>query len=99
MKLTDSIFLRIVSVVAFWVIRLRLFAQEDEDDLVSNEGLVSRGRGQYVDWDLQFINVGISDVLIVVLLLVGCYFLGKYWKGLSYLLLCLAALVYYYVRN
>ena len=48
--------------------------------------------------DYQPIRFDLDDVVMVVLLLVACYVFGKIWKGCSYLLLILAALLFYMTR-
>ena len=44
------------------------------------------------------LHITFDDVIMVVLLLVACYVFGKIWKGCSYLLLILAALLFYMTR-
>ena len=51
-----------------------------------------------VDVGYMPIHIGFSDIFMVVCLLIACYVFGKIWKGCSYLLLILAALLYYLTR-
>lgn len=60
-------------------------SRKKEDDLL----------GDTMDIDPMPIHIGFSDILMVVCLLIACYIFGKIWKGCSYLLLILAALLYY----
>lgn len=60
-------------------------SRKKEDDLL----------GDTMDIDPMPIHIDFSDILMVVCLLIACYIFGKIWKGCSYLLLILAALLYY----
>lgn len=75
---------------------LRLWAQDDGDDpIIGRRGGASdieTGEG-FVDY--QPIRFGITDVILVILLVVACYVFGKIWKGCSYLIIVAAALFYY----
>jgi len=72
----------------------------DDDDVPSEKGRSLgddlEGMGDMMDY--QPIHFGIGEVFSVVLLLVACYVFGKIWKGCSYLLLLVAAVLYYMMR-
>lgn len=76
---------------------------QDLDDIDLDGGMSKRGQDDMSPFDAMDdyhpIHFGISDVIMVVLLLVACYVFGKIWKGCSYFILVIAAIFYYMIRN
>lgn len=99
MKNLEQISLRLYFLVFMFLSKIRLWAQDDDEEYGS-----SPRRGDSPDFfdedliDYQPITFRLSDIIIVVLLLIACYVFGKIWKGCSYLLLAFAALMYYMLR-
>jgi hypothetical protein len=100
MKLIDKLTLRLYFFLCLLLCNIRVWAQEDDD---SYDG---RSRGSDVTdvfdagemADYQTMHFSASDIILIVLLIVACYFFGKIWKGCTYLLLVFAALLYYLSR-
>ena len=103
MRLLDNLSLRlyIILCMIFW--KIRLWAQDDDDDFLPD---FSRGRNNTdnpFDMDEAMGNypsfhIRLSDVIWIVVLIVSCYFFRKIWKGCSYLLIAFAVLMYFMTR-
>ena len=100
MNKIGEISLRLYFLVIMFLIKLQLWAQNDDNNIVG-----SRGRGREDDlydmeglMEYQPFRIRTSDIIMLVLLLIACYVFGKIWKGCTYLLLAFAALMYYMLR-
>ncbi|MBQ9667555.1 MAG: hypothetical protein IJV45_02240 [Prevotella sp.] len=49
--------------------------------------------------DYQPLHFGMTEIMVVVLLLLACYVFGKIWKGCSYLILLIAAAFYFLLNS
>ena len=98
MQKIELITLRLAFLLLFFLNKIQLWAQDDDDDFLG--GATKGDNSSMMDgmMDYQPVHFNFSDVIIVVFLLVACYVFGKIWKGCSYLLLAFAALMYYLVR-
>jgi len=98
MQKIELITLRLAFLLLFFLNKIQLWAQDDDDDFLG--GATNGDNSSMMDgmMDYQPVHFNFSDVIIVVFLLVACYVFGKIWKGCSYLLLAFAALMYYLVR-
>ena len=100
----EKLYNRVCLLLCMVLIHLKAFAQSDDDETLDpmpgKGGKVSGGDSDIMDgyMDYQPIRFDLDDVVMVVLLLVACYVFGKIWKGCSYLLLILAALLFYMTR-
>lgn len=102
----EKLFNRVYVMLCMLVLHLKAFAQTEDDDADAlgpspgKGGKTSGGESDIMDgyMDYQPIRFDLDDVVMVVLLLVACYVFGKIWKGCSYLLLILAALLFYMTR-
>lgn len=94
--------LRLLFFLFFFLNKIQLWAQGDDDDLM---GASSGRRGSNMMGTADMmegyhpLNIRISDIIIIVLLILACYVFRKIWKGCTYLLLAFAALMYYLISN
>ena len=103
MRLLDNLSLRLYIFLSMMFWKIRLWAQDDEDDFVR---VPSRGGDSAANpfdldeamADYHPIHISVSDIVMVVIVLVACYVFGKIWKGCSYLLLAFVALMYYLIK-
>ena len=103
MSILDNLSLRIYVFLCLIFWKIRLWAQDDDDDLLP---VPSRGRDSADNpfdmddalADYHPFHLRMSDIIMVVILIVACYVFGKIWKGCSYLLIAFAALMYYLTR-
>jgi len=81
------------------VLSLTTYAQYDEDNYTTK---AKRDDSLEMDDMMEIenmpIHIDFSDVLILVGIVVACYVFGKIWKGCTYLLIIVAAVLYYLTR-
>jgi hypothetical protein len=79
----------------------RVWAQDDDEPF--NNRVKGRDISDVFEMDgmtdYQPFHISITEIILVVLLIVACYVFGKIWKGCSYLLLVVAALLFYLTRS
>jgi hypothetical protein len=96
----ERISLKIYLILCLALMRLQSWAQDDFDD-----DFGGRSRGDIVPMDgmegLEGYNrfhIRISDILLVVFLIAACYVFGKIWKGCTYMIIILAAFMFFFMR-
>lgn len=95
MKSFKNLYIRFLLLLFSLFVKVQLSAQEDiEEDLdtPSTKGFVDV-LSDYNDSDL--ITTVFVGVIACFLLFIVCHAAGRIWKGFSYLLLALVALIYY----
>ena len=100
MKNIEQIGLRLYFLLFMFLVKIRLWAQDDDDEIFGPKTRGGSGDMLGADEMLEYqpIHFRMSDIITIVLLLIACYVFGKIWKGCSYLLLAFAALMYYMLR-
>ncbi|UKK53761.1 hypothetical protein [Prevotella sp. E2-28] len=90
---------RIYTILCLWALRLQLWAQDDSDENFASS--TRREKNEMLDLeemqemvDSVPIHITLSDVLTIIFLVVCCYVFGKIWKGCTYIILILAAIIY-----
>ena len=79
---------------------LSLRAQElDDDDMGGGRRGADDFDGLEGMMDYQPLHFGMTEIMVVVLLLLACYVFGKIWKGCSYLILLIAAAFYFLLNS
>lgn len=79
--------------ILFTTVMPLIFANENE----ANRTLYSPDIGGYI---YDFGNSGLYGIaifmyVVLFLLIIGCYAVGRIWKGLSYIAIGIVALIYY----
>ena len=96
----DKFSLRIYVFLCLLMWKVRLLAQDYDDDFLPNR---RNGSDDLMDgmndvMDYQAVRITFTDILLIALLIASCYVFGKIWRGCTYLILAFAALLYYMTR-
>jgi hypothetical protein len=97
MKIIEKTYIRLFLLACFWLTKLPLWAQDDDDDEELYFGI--RNVPLYDVEDYSFLNISYFDIFLIILVLVACILLGRVRKELVYIFLCLAALAYYFSKQ
>ncbi len=92
----NNLSLRIYFLLCSLVAWFQAWAQDDDDDEALDGPKGGLEENPFEDlMDYQPIHFRISDILIIIGILVSCYFFGKIWKGCTYLILLVAVVFYF----
>ena len=93
----NQLSLKIYLIICLALMHLKSWAQVDSDEDIAGErgtrGGMMDGMEDFADY--QSLHISFSDILMVVLLIAACYVFGKIWKGCTYMILIVAAVLFF----
>lgn len=93
------IIIRVYALLSMLALSLTTYAQYDEDNYTTKAKQDdSLEMDDMMEIENMPIHIDFSDVLILVGIVLACYVFGKIWKGCTYLLIIVAAVLYYLTR-